>query len=124
MARAAPRRHGSSRRQAAGNDLLRILLIHRTHRGPRGHGAPGTWSSPGMNETHDPARHSWVESAQGHPNFPIQNLPFGVFRRMGGPPRVGIAIGDQILDVVAAAASAPFRGAAAAGAGACESGSL
>jgi fumarylacetoacetase len=77
-----------------------------------------------MNETHDPARRSWVESAQGHPDFPVQNLPFGVFRRIGGPPRVGIAIGDQILDVVAAAAAAPFSGAAAAAARACQSGSL
>ena len=55
-----------------------------------------------MNETHDPARRSWVESAQGHPDFPIQNLPFGVFRRRtGGTARVGIAIGDQILDLAA-----------------------
>ncbi len=52
-----------------------------------------------MNDTHDPARRSWVDSAQGHPDFPIQNLPFGVFRRnKGGPPTVGIAIGNQILD--------------------------
>jgi fumarylacetoacetase len=77
-----------------------------------------------MNETHDPARRSWVESAQDHPDFPIQNLPFGVFRRIGGPPRVGIAIGDQILDVVAAAAAAPFGAVAANAARACESGSL
>ena len=32
-----------------------------------------------MNETHDPRRTSWVASAQGRPDFPIQNLPFGVF---------------------------------------------
>ncbi len=76
-----------------------------------------------MNETHDPARRSWVDSAQGHPDFPIQNLPFGVFRRGdGGPASVGIAIGDQILDPVAAAAH--FTGVAAAAARACESGSL
>jgi len=77
-----------------------------------------------MNETHDPERRSWVESAQGHPDFPVQNLPFGVFRRIGGPPRVGIAIGHQILDIVAAAAAAPFGGVAAAAARACQSGSL
>ena len=32
-----------------------------------------------IDETHDPARTSWVESANGHPEFPIQNLPLGVF---------------------------------------------
>ncbi|HEX6069360.1 MAG TPA: fumarylacetoacetase [Longimicrobiaceae bacterium] len=56
------------------------------------------------NETHDPALRSWVTSANtpGH-DFPIQNLPFGVFRRRGARerPRVGVAIGDLILDVMA-----------------------
>lgn len=32
-----------------------------------------------IDETHDPARTSWVASANGHPHFPIQNLPLGVF---------------------------------------------
>lgn len=41
---------------------------------------------------------SWVESANGHPDFPIENLPFGVFR-MGGEGRIGVAIGDQILNL-------------------------
>jgi fumarylacetoacetase len=51
-------------------------------------------------ETHDPRRRSWVESAQGSA-FPIQNLPYGVFRRRGRdePPRIGVAIGDCVLDV-------------------------
>jgi len=57
-----------------------------------------------LDETHDPARTSWVASAQGS-DFPIQNLPFGVFRRRGTDEafRGGVAIGDQILDVVAVA---------------------
>jgi len=58
-----------------------------------------------IDETHDPERRSWVESANApDSDFPIQNLPFGVFRRSGGDgwPRVGIAIGDRILDVTAA----------------------
>ena len=58
-----------------------------------------------LNETHDPALTSWVESAQRPDgDFPIQNLPFGVFRRRGveGAARVGVAIGDQVLDVAAA----------------------
>ena len=111
-----------ARCQAAGDDLVRLLFLHRADRRSRGPGVAGARSSPDVNETHDPARRSWVESAQGHPDFPIQNLPFGVFRRGGGPPSVGIAIGDQILDPAAAAAQ--FTGVAAAAARACESGSL
>jgi fumarylacetoacetase len=59
---------------------------------------------PALNETHDPALTSWVESANGHPDFPIQNLPLGVFRRRGSqePFRVGVAIGDHVLDLAAA----------------------
>ncbi|HKT86758.1 MAG TPA: fumarylacetoacetase [Novosphingobium sp.] len=49
--------------------------------------------------THDPALTSWVESANGHPYFAIQNLPFGVFSPAGQPPRIGVAIGDMILDL-------------------------
>jgi fumarylacetoacetase len=66
-----------------------------------------------LNETHDPARRSFVESANAPGNdFPIQNLPFGVFRPAAGQqPRVGVAIGDQVLDVPAAGPS--FAGLAA-----------
>jgi fumarylacetoacetase len=58
-----------------------------------------------LNETHDPARRSFVETANVPDcDFPIQNLPFGVFRPdPEASPRVGVAIGDQILDVAAAA---------------------
>ncbi len=72
-----------------------------------------------LNETHDPARRSFVESANAPAgDFPIQNLPFGVFRpAAGAPARVGVAIGDQILDVAAAASS--FDGLAADAARAC-----
>lgn len=55
-----------------------------------------------LNETHDPALSSWVESANDkHTDFPIQNLPFSVFRRAGSKEhfRVGVAIGDQVLDL-------------------------
>lgn len=57
---------------------------------------------PQLNATHDPARRSWVQSANAPgADFPIQNLPFGVFRSRGSdePPRGGLAIGDQILDL-------------------------
>jgi fumarylacetoacetase len=52
-----------------------------------------------IDETHDGARTSWVASAQGHSDFPIQNLPFGIFAPAGGHKRAGIAIGDYILDL-------------------------
>jgi fumarylacetoacetase len=59
-----------------------------------------------LNETHDPALRSWVESANVRGcDFPIQNLPFGVFRTRGGEAlwRGGVAIGDQVLDLAALA---------------------
>ncbi|WMW81154.1 fumarylacetoacetase [Undibacterium cyanobacteriorum] len=55
-----------------------------------------------LNETHAPHLKSWVASANdGQTDFPIQNLPFGVFRRAGSHEhfRIGVAIGDQILDL-------------------------
>ena len=57
-----------------------------------------------MNQTHDPKLKSWVESANvAGCDFPVQNLPFGIFRRKGSKelPRGGVAIGDQILDLAA-----------------------
>ncbi len=58
-----------------------------------------------LDATHDPERRSWVESAN-RPGceFPIQNLPFGIFRRKGSKevPRGAVAIGDRILDLAAA----------------------
>ena len=57
-----------------------------------------------MPDTHDTTLISWVESAHDPTtDFPIQNLPFGVFRRAASDesPRVGVAIGDAILDLAA-----------------------
>jgi len=57
-----------------------------------------------MDATHNPKLKSWVESADDPAgDFPIQNLPFGVFRRKGSKeaPRGGVAIGDQVLDLEA-----------------------
>jgi fumarylacetoacetase len=59
-----------------------------------------------LNRTHDPALKSWVGSAnRAGADFPLQNLPFGVFRRAGSAEawRGGVAIGDQILDLGAPA---------------------
>jgi fumarylacetoacetase len=61
--------------------------------------------------THDPARTSWVASANGHSEFPIQNLPFGVFSPHGGRPRGGVAIGDAIFDIAAGLEAGLFSGA-------------
>jgi len=58
-----------------------------------------------LDETHDPGRTSWVEGANGHPDFPIHNLPLGVFSVGSGEPRIGVAIGDMILDLKAASAA-------------------
>jgi fumarylacetoacetase len=55
-----------------------------------------------LNETHDPNLKSWIESAnRADTDFPIQNLPFCIFNRAGTyeNTRVGIAIGDFVLDV-------------------------
>lgn len=62
------------------------------------------------NETHDPARTSWVESANGHDDFPVQNLPIGLFSPFDRDKRVGIAIGDKILDLRACADAGLFNG--------------
>lgn len=58
-----------------------------------------------LNATHDPKLRSWVASAnEAGCDFPIQNLPFGRFRAAGSaePLRIGVAIGDQVLDLKAA----------------------
>jgi fumarylacetoacetase len=53
-----------------------------------------------LNATHDPARRSWLESANDpDTDFPIQNLPFGTFSTGGGPRRTGVALGDRIIDL-------------------------
>ncbi|MDE2120585.1 MAG: fumarylacetoacetate hydrolase family protein, partial [Betaproteobacteria bacterium] len=61
----------------------------------------------GVDATHDPRAQSWVESANRTDcDFPLQNLPFGRFLQagQGGAERVGVAIGDELLDLSRAAA--------------------
>jgi fumarylacetoacetase len=65
-----------------------------------------------LNETHDPRARSWLESANRVGcDFPVQNLPFAVFRRRGSAEefRGGVAIGDQIIDLAALDRSAMFE---------------
>jgi fumarylacetoacetase len=73
-----------------------------------------------LDEAHDPGLRSFVASANTPDgDFPIQNLPYAVFRRRGGnaPPRVGVAIGVELLDVAAVAGL--MDGPAASAAAAC-----
>jgi len=66
-----------------------------------------------LNQTHDPARRSWLSDANNATtDFPIQNLPFGVFRT-AGRARGGVAIGDHIVDLGAGLEAGLFADAAA-----------
>lgn len=51
-----------------------------------------------MIQANDPSLESWVTIPKDS-DFPIQNLPFGIFKSNGNSPRVGVAIGDQVLDL-------------------------
>jgi len=67
---------------------------------------------------------SWVEHANGHRDFPLQNLPLGIFSRASQAPRCGVAIGDAILDLEAVLAAGLFDGAAKAAVEATRGGAL
>ncbi len=56
-----------------------------------------------IDDTHDPAASSWVPGADDHPDFPVQNLPLVVFSHGDVAPRIGTAIGEQVLDLTALA---------------------
>ncbi|MCW5766913.1 MAG: fumarylacetoacetase [Phycisphaeraceae bacterium] len=57
-------------------------------------------STPPTDDTLNPSLRSFVESANADgTDFPIQNLPFGRYRLGDGPPTIGVAIGDRVLDV-------------------------
>ncbi|MFK0086819.1 fumarylacetoacetase [Pseudomonas sp. NPDC090755] len=53
---------------------------------------------------------SWVEHANGHRDFPLQNLPLGIFSHKDATRRCGVAIGDAILDLEGALAAGLFDG--------------
>ncbi|MGP6425361.1 fumarylacetoacetase [Pseudomonas pharyngis] len=55
---------------------------------------------------------SWVASANGHADFPLQNLPLGVFSNNGSAPRAGVALGEHIFDLQVALEAGLFDGAA------------
>jgi fumarylacetoacetase len=52
-----------------------------------------------IDETLDRARPCWVQSAGPGSDFPIQNLPLGIFSEAKGRRRPGVAIGDYVLDL-------------------------
>src|SRR4051794_17508158 len=72
----------------------------------------------GTDGTHARELRSWVASANGHRDFPIQNLPLGVVTPPGGSPRGAVAIGDKVLDLAAALGAGLFAKDAAAAAAA------
>ncbi|KPA93374.1 fumarylacetoacetate hydrolase [Pseudomonas asplenii] len=67
---------------------------------------------------------SWVASANGHADFPLQNLPLGIFSHKGSAPRSGVAIGEHIFDLQAALEAGLFDGAAKAAVEATRGGQL
>lgn len=62
-----------------------------------------------IDETHDPALTSWVPGADGHADFPIQNLPYGIFSVGDDRPRPAVAIGDKLLDLAAISGLLPVE---------------
>ncbi|MCM5678654.1 fumarylacetoacetase [Schlegelella sp. S2-27] len=80
-----------------------------------------------IDDTHDASLESWVDSANAHDtDFPIQNLPLGVFRRAGSSEsfRPGVAIGDQVLDLLVARDAGALPAAVADTLAGCERGEL
>ena len=55
-----------------------------------------------VDQGHSAVRSSWVDSANKHPDFPVENLPLGIFSPRDGRARGGVAIGDKIFDLAAA----------------------
>src|SRR6185295_11610108 len=51
-----------------------------------------------MIRPNNPSLRSWIEVPAGS-DFPIQNLPFGIFKTQSSSTRIGVAIGDQVLDL-------------------------
>jgi fumarylacetoacetase len=54
-----------------------------------------------IDKTHDATASSWVTGADTHADFPVQNLPLGVYCHAGSGPTIGTAIGDYVLDLAA-----------------------
>ncbi|WP_296620947.1 fumarylacetoacetase [Marivirga sp.] len=59
-------------------------------------------------KANNPALKSWVAIAEDS-DFPIQNLPYGIFSTKGKSPRAGVAIGDYILDLTEVQSAQLFK---------------
>ena len=84
-------------------------------------------TSSHLDSTHDVSLQSWVTSANtADTDFPIQNLPFGMFRKAGSDEtfRPGTAIGDQVVDLLALVEAGHLTGDAAAALQGTDTGSL
>jgi hypothetical protein len=68
-----------------------------------------------IDDTHHPSLALWVESANAHAAFTVQNLPLDVFSPKEGGGRGGIRVGEKIFDVWAALETGVFPGAAPGG---------
>lgn len=80
-----------------------------------------------LNNTHDASLRSWIKSANDlSTDFPLQNLPYSSFKRAKSDEhfRVGVAIGDEIVDLIAAEKTGLFEGKAAVAVRACVDGGL
>ncbi|MDQ3450586.1 MAG: fumarylacetoacetase [Actinomycetota bacterium] len=64
-------------------------------------------STAAAHQPASPQRRSWVRVPDDS-DFPLANLPYGAFRRGGEPPRIGVAIGDQVLDLAEVAGAGLF----------------
>ena len=75
----------------------------RTKRAPRhaDMASRGARKALKIDHTHDPDASSWVPGANEHADFPVQNIPLGVFSDENGESRIGCAIGDWVLDLKA-----------------------
>lgn len=71
-----------------------------------------------------PAPHSWLAAANGHADFPLNNLPLGIFTYAGSPPTPGVAIADEVLDLAALAGAGLLEGLAHTAVHACAGGTL
>jgi fumarylacetoacetase len=80
--------------------------------------------SHGLDQTHDRRLRSWLPEANGHPEFPIQNLPLGIFSSGTDRPRIGTAIGNHVLDLNGLLEAGLLAGAAATSVAAAADGSL
>lgn len=90
------------------------MFVHRAGYRDTRTGVAVNFRAIDISATLAPSLKSWVRSANNpESDFPIQNLPFGAFRRRGTDERVrvGVAIGDEILDISACLAANLFVGA-------------